>query len=504
MQMKKKLIPLLVVVGALSLSGCSFFSIITSDTSGTPWTGEKQTLTYTQKNLTPYAYYGIDTMPTTGNPKLLVLPIELTDSHLFINEENKEEIRSNLEKVCFGTSEETGWHSISSFYQAESYGQCVIQGEVADWYKTNYSYDAIANSTVTKKVVNGAIEAWKEANPDKVKEFDSDNNGYLDGVLAIYGGPNYNNDKRSGTKNNNMWAYTAWLETVPDLNDPMGNTFIWASYDFMEGDLSHGIIVDGHTYIHEMGHVFGLDDYYDYTEQGVWAGGFSMQDYNVGGHDPYSMMALGWVNPYVPTSSATITIKPFESSGDVILLSPDFSSNSAFDEYILVEMYSPTGVNEYDSTYQYANKYPLGPNRVGIRIWHVDARLLKIVTSSKGGDYYTVVNTIDPTSGATYVVGPTNTTDTGDKSKESYYSLAKDLRKYRLLELIRNDDVSGSLTNEALTASYLFKTGDTFSVGEYAGCFPNISRLDNGSKLNFKVKVESLTSSQAKISVTLS
>ena len=68
------------------------------------------------------------------------------------------------------------------------------------------------------------------------------------------------------------------------------------------------------------------DGDYDYGWNSyTFAGAFSMQDHNVGGHDPFSMMALGWVDPYVPTESSTITLQPFESSGDVILLSPNFS-----------------------------------------------------------------------------------------------------------------------------------------------------------------------------------
>ena len=58
------------------------------------------------------------------------------------------------------------------------------------------------------------------------------------------------------------------------------------------------------------------------------SGCFSMQDYNVGGHDPYSMMALGWVKPYIPTDSCEIKIKPFQTNHDLILLTPQLILNS--------------------------------------------------------------------------------------------------------------------------------------------------------------------------------
>ena len=502
--MKRKILPLFVIVGSLSLCGCSFFSIVGND-SVSPWEGSKQALTYTQKELSASHYYdNMVTMPTTGKPKLLVLPIVFTDSNDFINEEQKVTIKERLEKAAFGTNEEVGWYSISSFYKTESFGQCEIEGEVADWYQSSYRYGEV-NSDLTTTILNNAINNWKINNPTKVKDFDTNGDGYLDGVIAVYGGPNYGNIGKypPHRENKNMWAYTSWLSNTSNVESPNGGVFIWASYDFMDVDNTHDLKIDTHTYIHEMGHVFGLDDYYDYAHKGEWAGSFSMQDYNVGGHDPYSLMALGWVQPYVPTYSTSITIHPFESSGDVILVSPDFSSNSAFDEYLLVEMYSPTGTNERDSTYQYGSQYPLGPTKAGIRIWHVDARLLKIKESSKRGktvEYYNIVNTIDPNDGK-YIVGPTNTTYVAGADTNAYCSLASDLYDYKLLELIRRNDYKAGLVKNAITNDDLFKTGDSFTVSQYLGYFEG-GRFNNNSRVNWTIKVESLNDSQATITIT--
>ncbi len=507
--MKRKLLPLPIIVGALSLSGCSFFDIVTSSgtTSQGSWSGEKQALTYTQEDLNDVYYHDYCSfMPTTGTPKLLVLPVAFTDSSDFIDEEDKVEIKENLQKVCFGTTEDTGWHSINSYYLAESYGKCNIQGEVADWYTCAYSYDRVTTSDYSDKIAQAAVDNWKTNNPDKVSSYDTDGDGYIDGVIIVYGGPNYGNSSILGRhrQNENMWAYTTWLSTSANTESPNPNVYIWASYDFMEKDTSNGVLIDGHTYIHEMGHVMGLDDYYDYAKKGEWAGGYSMQDYNVGGHDPYSMMAFGWVDPYVPTCNATITINSFESSGDVILLSPDFSSNSAFDEYILLELYTPNGVNEHDSRYQYNSSYPKGPTKPGIRIWHVDSRLLKITSSTKRGktsEYYSITNTIDPTEGS-YIVGCTNTTYTGNRDTDAYTSLASELRKYKLLQLIRCGDYTGSYTNEILTYDYLFTEGDEFSLTTYYGYFENLTRLNNGSSLDWNVTINSVSSTSASITVT--
>jgi hypothetical protein len=155
-------------------------------------------------------------------------------------------------------------------------------------------------------------------------------------------------------------------------------TYAWASYDFMyEGYGSSE--VDGHTYIHETGHVLGLDDYYSYTE-GDWgaAGGLDMMDYNVLDHNAYSKFFLGWSDPFVvdgTKAATTINLSPFESSGQFILINDEWNG-SAFDEYLAIEFYTPTGLNYQDSRVGgYPGNNVRGFTVPGIKIYHVDARL---------------------------------------------------------------------------------------------------------------------------------
>ena len=269
-----------------------------------------------------------------------------------------------------------------------------------------------------------------------------------------------------------------------------------------------------------MGHVLGLEDYYDYNsdanspfDKNFWAGAYSMQDFNVGGHDPYSIISLGWANPYVPTETITYTIRPFESSGDVIMLTPDFT-NSAFDEYILIELYTPTGVNERDTKYQYSGRYPVGPTTAGIRIWHVDSRLIipsGPTTDRDGNTYYTrstISTSIDKTS--LYCLGPTNTTYKRGGSNNGYSTLYPELRNYHLLELIRNEDYMHTRYNDEIANSDLFKTGSTFTFNDYSkyftrtdgGIFSSNKVMNNGKTLGFTVSIDSVNSSRAIVTVT--
>ena len=57
------------------------------------------------------------TLPSTGNSKVLVIPIA------FENYPKTEEMRTRINKAFFGTSEDTGWESLQSYYQKSSYGK---------------------------------------------------------------------------------------------------------------------------------------------------------------------------------------------------------------------------------------------------------------------------------------------------------------------------------------------------------------------------------------------
>ena len=72
-----------------------------------------------------------------------------------------------------------------------------------------------------------------------------------------------------------------------------------------------GIIVDAHTFIHETGHLLGLDDYYDYNDyRGAKGGlyGADMMDNNIGDHGSVNKLLLGWIEPTVVCGAGEINI----------------------------------------------------------------------------------------------------------------------------------------------------------------------------------------------------
>ena len=468
--------------------------------------------------------------PTVGEVNYLVIPLWLEESGNYIKSNKKDLVRSDIQKAYFGTESETGWHSVSSFYKNESGEKFILSGTVSEWYESGLSIDDVKSDdeygSNTATVANNAVDWYFSTHKkDNRKNYDSDGDGYIDGLTIIYGVPDYNatNVDSSYRENRNLWAFCASTGKTANVEIPNVNLFFWASYDFMyglsaaiertgtniyKGNNAHNII-DTHTYIHETGHIFGLDDYYDYSGQACPAGGFSMQDYNVGGHDPYSVMALGWANPYIPTESCKIQLNSFQKSKELILLTPSWNEfDSPFDEYLLLELYTPEELNYVDATYRYGDNYPQGPTIAGVRLWHVDARLSYRII---GTEYSQDLTTNAKLRGG-MVTAFSNTNIKSSINEPHVTPLAKygrNYAEYNLLSLIRNNKGVNYKPTSKVSNRDLFRAGDEFTIEDYKLQFPyqtlNSSEeplLDSGIALGWTFNIESISNGSAVINVT--
>ena len=532
----------LALTSAFALSGCNLFPGSSSNESSVAATSKGQTseassafsssseeeleesdtnpiaktkFQYNYKDYSDHCYLNNDVTPSIGNPKLLVIPIWFTDSTHCIHENHKEDVRQDIETAYFGTEEESGWQSVKTYYHTMSQGRCNLDGIVTPWYEIGESMSAYGNDqNATKNLVKTAAN-WYFAQENSLPRsyFDTDNDGYLDGVMLIYAAPDYASAYNDWDSNNdgreNFWAYTSWTLDDANLETPTPNAFFWASYDFMydtsTANIRTGLYfygvgdatncnVDAHAFIHEMGHMFGLVDYYDYSGQYTPAGGFSMQDSNVGSHDPYSALALGWADPYVPEDSCTLTIKPFQNKGhDLVLLQPDGFNvdKSPFDEYVLLELYTPTGLNQFDCefTYREYTGQRQGPSEVGIRIWHVDSRLVKI--NERPGRI-----TVD----ATHPKKVPNEDDLYLMMSNTYWSSREDMSgrlsvcgsgyyNYNVLQLIRNDTSATYQCSSSFAGEDLFGNGSQFTCSKYNGQFVNGKKLNSNDTLGWTVNI---------------
>ena len=164
---------------------------------------------------------------------------------------------------------------------------------------------------------------------------------------------------------------------------------------------------------------------------------------------------------------------------------------------MLLELYTPTGLNELDSTYQYLGGYPPGPTTTGIRLWHVDARLIKYVSGNPVASP-TYTNTV---SGCKLMMSNTYYSS----STTGYISpLGRSYADYNILQLIRNSTTATYKPNDYLRDTYLFKNGSSFKMDTYKKQFVQSGKLNSGVALGWEFSVSisgSGASSVAKVTV---
>jgi len=441
-------------------------------------------------------------LPSIGSPKLLILPIYFSDSSNFVT--NKQNVLDDIRTAFFGTSEETGYESVSSYYSKLSNNRCTLTGTVSNWIDVSESYENYKTIDSEKNLLSSVVDEYFSTSDDIRSSYDLDKDGYLDSVVMIYAAPTYEALQESY---NNLWFYTNWIDdAISDKDTPAPSTYLWGSYTAIygaekallragtsyAGGNTNNCELDAHTFIHETGHLFGLPDYYDYSGTALPAGGFSMQDLNVGSHDPFSAMALGWVDPYIPDKECEIELKPFQSSHEVILLSNSFNSDvSPFDEYFLLELYTGDNLNKFDIDNKYSSISPQGSRDTGIRLWHIDARLM-----------YTSDRTIRPLNITTNPLIPGNKVI--EMMSNSYGGthasvLGSNYYNYNILQLIRNNTLIDYQPTSSFSGSDLFKDGSYFSLDAYKKQFVK-SSLNNGEKMKWAFSV-SMNNETAKISI---
>ena len=307
-------------------------------------------------------------MPSTGDVNVLVVPVSLDADN-----ESKALIEK-IDKAFNGDDDEISWMSVSTYYKKSSYNKLNLNFTVLDeWVRTKYNsnYYLDHNYELFTEVLASVNSYVDFAN------YDSDEDGYIDAVWFIY-----NIDYNVSTSNKFYWAFVTSLEdTVHEKYDGKNLAKIgFASYEFLSASSSQnakyneaGIV--SRTYIHETGHMLGLDDYYDYDYD--YSVGVShamleadMMDSNIGDHNAASKILLGWIDPIVIKHDGNIKITPTTLSGDAILISKDIQKgDNIFSEYIILEFYSAVGINEHDASIAY------GKRAYGIRVLHLDATI---------------------------------------------------------------------------------------------------------------------------------
>ncbi|MDY6429729.1 MAG: hypothetical protein SPL02_00955 [Bacilli bacterium] len=312
-------------------------------------------------------------LPSTGDQKLLVIPVEFSDykaeDHLPNN------ALDLINNAFIGTDESNSYNSVGAFYARSSNDRLHLHCQVASkWFTPTYTYKELkATTSLTQNkgilinIYNQAV-SWYKENFDDYKDLTFkgiDDKDYLP-IYFVYSAPYSGSDGSRQDKNSMMWAFT--------INYPA--PIAWSSFDMLH--VSNGK-TDAHTFIHETGHLFGLKDYYDTTTRSDEAyvsalGRVDMMDCSLGDHCSFSKLLLGWTKPFLVTGESNIVLHPFEGNNEFILLPSPSYNGSMFDEYLLLEFYTPTYLNYADAILR-GDKTTKLFEEYGIKIFHVDARL---------------------------------------------------------------------------------------------------------------------------------
>jgi M6 family metalloprotease-like protein len=436
-------------------------------------------------------YQGEVPLSSTGIAKVLVVPVQMGDGPEFTSEQLAR-IQSVFFDATLSTKSATNYYSLSEYYAATSLNKLTISGEVLPVLKCA---EKVADIETDHSYVPGvpAYHLREKESEEFLKGYDQNNDGYVDSVVFIYSAPFQHDDAY-------YWAFTSTFAKQTDGTKPSFGRHIWMSVDFLQ---SEGYTSDGHTIIHEFGHMLGLRDYYPTDNAYLALGGMSMMDYNILDHDPYSKMMLGWAEPLyyqVPAAqTTTITLKPFEGTNQFILLNDNWD-HSAMAEYLLFEYYTPTGLNERDSSKRYiatTAQRPLGFTKKGLKVYHVDSRMAKISYDTDSSTYLftSYVDSIPSVkeSGVSYQIGANNS--------DSYsYTDARRKGRYKQIALVENKSENNLQSGATADEGSLFYEGDSFdsSTNVY---LPN-GLFNDKSTIGYKVHVDSLADTGATITIT--
>ena len=413
--------------------------------------------------LTPF-----DNTFAKGAVKLLVIPVFWQDQTEKATDELLNRLYAKLGcisdkngKVTDYSGALTDGYSLSEYYDISSYGKYNISSFVTDWYAAPYNYVDdmedmnVLGGTFTEEVYDWLFEKYPDMDWG---QFDINSDGFFDAVMIVNVGEDNDEEIIMGTYSHAVHVSPRYTgEGAGTPKKPVIKNFISMNERFLSDN----------TMIHEYAHSFGLIDYYDVTYSGIDAvGRFGMQSGSYGDWNTYSKYAVGWIEPEIVQNLSTgqsteITIGSFAKTGDSIVIPAKGNAHDGpFGEYILIDLFTADGVNEYDAAF-----FELD-SAVGVRMYHVSAAMEN--HSMMGED------------GVQYSVGTVH-----------YANAYNEQGRYHL-ELIQAGgdntftDISNLRTN--LTADDLFREGDVFTVESYAEFFAD-GRMDDGSEFGYMVEV---------------
>lgn len=432
----------------------------------------------TMHDLVPYAY-----PEAVGDKNVLVVPVAWADQKENANGDTYAFYREYIGRVKDESGKVTDYsdftdeeYSFSEYFDLASYGKMTITSFMTDWYYSDKTFSDMENRSPGKEYVDEVLAWVKERYPDlDWTEFDQDANGYVDSIILINAGvsgaDSYMTISYGGAIHYRESYYGDYAGTP---EEPNAHTFVTINDSVLRREGSRVLV-------HEFSHNLGLIDYYDVTYRGIDAvGQFDMQSSNQGDWNAYSKLAVGWMDPQVVTGlesgeSVELTIGSLALTDDVIIIpAAGTEYEGPFSEYIMIDLLTDDGVNQYDTR----DVFESLKNMEGVRISHVNATMEKRT------------RTVLPKSmwwenAKTYDIGTIHYANSYSDDGYGRYNV----------EVIQaggtNTFTKVNSYDVTLAKDDLFYAGDVFTVEKYSEFFYE-GRMDDGSKFGYKVSVVSI------------
>lgn len=432
---------------------------------------------------TQYGSQKFSYIKSKGTVNNIVIPIAWADQLDRACQENLNTIYKSLGNVIdeYGNvktyyDETDKSYSLSEYFKISSFDNLTINSFVTNWYYHPYDSNSANESgwnNLEEQIINWFKENYSHLD---MSMFDQDQNGLFDEIILINTFDMQNKEylSRTGMTGPYRFRYSYLNDRKGTLDNPGYNSYINISL----GSLFENSLItndfDNNTLIHEYGHSLGLVDYYDTNGSKSPLGKYDMQDNNLGDWNVYSKFSVGWIKPIIISeqsfnNNSSIDVKIETSSlTDNAILIPALGyeyNGTPFDEYIMLDLFSPKGLHKYDSE---SNNL----TNTGVRIYHVNSVYEKRTLENKDGTFVDIGT-----------IKYTNSTD--------YYST-----KYgkHLIEIIQSggtNNFTSSDNRRNFNNEDLFYEGKTFDVSEYDEFFYQ-GLMDNGMEFGYIITIKEI------------
>ena len=396
--------------------------------------------------------------------------------------------------------------------------------------------------TIANEILLNAVEWAKTAYNLDLKDYDKNNDGAIDAVYLIYdefdvetqveyelSNYSYYDEDNLNQSLKNITFQT--LEGNPNpQSEPIPVSFsrisfasLYKGYAKLD-NLGYPVFDDlldnklsTQQLIHEQGHLFGLEDYSSETDSNYHPiGKHSMMDMKTCDLDSHSKMLLGWVTPYVVYGTSEILLPKANFSDNCVIVIPsNFEKISdeieiaikndkihefhyefnPFSEYLMIDLYTPDGLNYEDAFGTKLNNYPEAPTGSGVRIYHVDNRIFKATAiSSDLGVSFNYVDGYEWNEKELSRNQVIMTPITNSRTENSVFQLPQNFDYFDRIRLIESTQINTFSEGGWVDYSTFFKkNSNPFEIENFGYRFFNANySFNNGNSLPFKISVETL------------